>query len=157
MDRKLSSIFFAFLVLLSGASSFFTYEGENLPSTSTLIYSEHTDIWNETPFRTVAVSGGFTLESLQDYSDVGVLINNQSEASRTIGWAFVSARNISIDRVFIFTNESTPSSETINRNQFNTYFAEPLSLMLANRNLTEELNYLVTTKGIPLRIIGGLD
>jgi uncharacterized protein (TIGR03790 family) len=157
VDRKLSSIFFALLVVLSGASSFFTYEGETLPLTSTFIYSEHTDIWNETPFRTVAVSGGFTLESLQDYSDVGVLINNQSEASRTIGWAFVSARNISTDRVFIFTNDSTPSSETINRDQFNTYFAEPLSLMLANRNLTEELNYLVTTKGIPLRINGGLD
>jgi uncharacterized protein (TIGR03790 family) len=157
MDRRSSSIFLAFLVLLSGASSFFTSEGDTLPLTSTFIYSEHTDIWNETPFRTIAVSGGFTLESLQDYSDVGVLINNQSEASRTIGWAFVSARNISIERVFLFTNESTPSSETINRDQFNTYFAEPLSLMLANRNLTEELNFLVTTKGIPLRINGGPD
>jgi uncharacterized protein (TIGR03790 family) len=157
VDRKLSPVFFAFLMLLSGASSFFTPEAGTLPLTSTSIYSEQTDIWNETPLRTIAVNGGFTLESLQDYSDVGVLINNQSEASRTIGWAFVSARNISIERVFLFTNESTPSSETINREKFNTYFAEPLSLMLANRNLTEELNYLVTTKGIPLRIDGGLD
>ena len=157
VDGKLSSIFLAFLVLLSGASSYFSYADPYLSKTENLDYSSQSDIWNETPLRTVAVSEGFTLESLQNYSDVGVLINNQSEASRTIGWAFASARNISMDRVFIFTNESTPSSETINREQFNTYFAEPLSLMLDSRNLTDELNYLVTTKGVPLRISGGLD
>ena len=117
-------------------------------------FSIETDIWNESPLRTVAVPGGFNFSTTIDYSDVGVLINNKSEASRTIGWAFVTARNISADRVFIFNNSSNPTGETINRNQFNTYFLEPFKLMLSNYTGTD-LNYLVTTKGMPLRVSGG--
>ena len=116
--------------------------------------STSNDVWNESPFRTVAVPGGFNLSTAVDYSDVVVLINNQSEASRTIGWAFVTARNISSNRIFIFDNSSTPTGETINRNQFETYFLEPFRLMLSEYN-GSDINYLVTTKGIPLRVSGG--
>ena len=112
------------------------------------------DIWNETPFRDVAIPEQFTFLSFINYSDVGILINNESDESKTIGYAFVAARNISVDRIFLFDNESTPTAETINPNQFDTYFAEPLRQMISDRNLTTELNYLVTTKGIPLRING---
>ena len=119
-------------------------------------FSTSNDVWNETPFRTVAVPGGFNLSTAIDYSDVVVLINNQSDASRTIGWAFVTARNISAERVFIFDNSSNPTAETINREQFNTYFLEPFRAMLSSYN-GSEINYLVTTKGIPLRINGGND
>ena len=115
------------------------------------------DVWNQTPFSTVAVPEGFTYQSVIDYSDVGVLINNRSEESKTIGWAFVAARNISLDRVFIFDHSDTPTDETINRNRFNTYFALPFLEMLQNRSSANGLNYLVTTKGIPLRISGGND
>ena len=117
-------------------------------------FSVASDIWNETPLRSVAVPGGFNLSTAIDYSDVAVLINNQSEASRTIGWAFITARNISADRIFIFDNSSNPTGETINRDQFNTYFLEPFRAMLANYN-GSDINYLVTSKGIPLRINGG--
>ena len=117
-------------------------------------FSIETDIWNESSLRTVAVPGGFNFSTTVDYSDVGVLINNKSEVSRTIGWAFVTARNISADRVFIFDNSSNPTGETINRNQFNTYFLEPFKSMLSNYTGTD-LNYLVTTKGMPLRVSGG--
>ncbi len=117
-------------------------------------FSVSNDIWNETPLQSIAVPGGFNLSTAVDYSDVAVLINNNSEASRTIGWAFVTARNISSERVFIFDNSSNPTGETINRNQFNDYFLDPFKAMLSTYNGTE-LNYLVTTKGIPLRINGG--
>ena len=117
-------------------------------------FSVSSDVWNESPLRSIAVPGGFNQSTAIDYNDVVVLINNQSEASRTIGWAFVTARNISSDRVFIFDNSSTPTGETINRNQFETYFEEPFRLMLSEYNGTE-INYLVTTKGIPLRVSGG--
>ena len=113
--------------------------------------------WNQTPWPTIAVPDGFTYESTTDYSDVGVLINNLSEESRTIGWAFVAARNISLDRVFIFNQSGTPTGETINRNQFNTYFALPFLDMLQNSSSANDLNYLVTTKGVPLRVSGGND
>ena len=115
------------------------------------------DVWNQTPWPSIAVPEGFTYDSVIDYSDVGVLINNLSEESRTIGWAFVAARNISLDRVFIFNQSGTPTGETVNRNQFNTYFATPFLEMLQNRSSVNSLNYLVTTKGIPLRVSGGND
>ena len=117
-------------------------------------FSIESDIWNETPFRTTAIPGGINISTAIDYSDVGVLINNKSEVSKTIGWAFITARNISADRVFIFNNSSTPTGETINRNQFNSFFLEPFREMLSNYNGTD-LNYLVTTKGMPLRVNGG--
>jgi uncharacterized protein (TIGR03790 family) len=114
------------------------------------------DSWNETPFRDIAVEGGFTQTEYMDYSDVGVLINNQSSASRTIGWAFVAARNISLENVLLFDNESTPTGETINRNQFNQYFVEPFREWLNESEYRRtEINYLVTTKGVPLRVSGG--
>ena len=121
------------------------------------VVGEQTDVWNQTPWSSIAVPEGFTYESVIDYSDVGVLINNLSEESRTIGWAFVAARNISLDRVFVFNQSGTPTGETVNRNQFNTYFATPFLEMLQNRSSVNSLNYLVTTKGIPLRVSGGND
>ena len=104
------------------------------------------DIWNESPFRDIAVPENFTFLSFINYSDVGILINNNSEDSKTIGYAFVAARNISPNRIFLFDNDSTPVGETINPNQFDTYFADPLREMISNRNLTTELNYLVQQK-----------
>ena len=114
----------------------------------------HADTSGDAPFRDVAVLEPFTFETYTDYSDVAVIINNESEESRTIGTAFALARNIPPERVLLLTNESTPTGETINANQFTQFFAEPISEMIENRNLTE-LNVLVTTKGIPLRVNGG--
>ncbi|MGB2363303.1 MAG: hypothetical protein ACPH93_07170, partial [Candidatus Poseidoniaceae archaeon] len=134
-------------------------EGPSAPSTLTSLFSgfqasTSSDVWNQTPWVDVAVPGEFDLLTVLDYSDVGVLINNNSEASRTIGWAFVSARNISEDRVFIFNGSDVPTSETINRQAFQTHFEDPFRAMLLERNTSSSLNYLVTTKGIPLRVSG---
>ena len=112
------------------------------------------DAWEETPFRDVAVLEPFSHQSFADYSDVAIIINNQSEVSRTVGTAFALAREIPPERVFLLTNESTPTGETINPNQFSTYFSEPISQMIVDRNLTG-INVLVTTKGVPLRVDGG--
>lgn len=112
-------------------------------------------VWNQTNWPQIAVPGGFDFLSVYDYSDVGVLINNNSEASRTIGSAFIAARNISMERVFIFNNSSAPTKETINRDQFTDFFAEPFLEMVQNRPNASSINYLVTTKGMPLRVSGG--
>jgi len=140
------------LLLVSLPWANFAHQPEVLEKGQSSSFSN--DIWNETPFRNVAIPETFTFLNYIDYSDVGVLINNNSQASKTIGYAFVAARNISTNRVFLFDNDSTPTAETINPTQFDTYFAEPLRQMINDRNLTTELNYLVTTKGIPLRIDG---
>lgn len=115
------------------------------------------DNWLNLENQTVAVPNGFNLIDVYDYSDVGVLINNRSEASKTIGWAFVQARNISLERVFVFDLDGTPTGETINRNQFNEFFAYPFLEMLSNRSNVSDMNYLVTSKGMPLRVNGGQD
>ena len=115
--------------------------------------ASHVDPWSETPFRDVAVLEPFSHLSLADYSDVAVIINNESDASRTIGTAFALSRNIPPERVLLLTDVSTPTGETINSDQFTTYFADPISQMIADRNLTD-LNVLVTTKGVPLRVNG---
>ena len=165
MSTKALSIAFVGLLLLSLVPP--TPTAHNPPSPSAVLneqgmfsgflVGEQPDVWNRTPWPTVAVPEGFTYESVIDYSDVGVLINNLSEESKTIGWAFVAARNITLDRVFVFNQSGTPTGETINRNQFNTYFATPFLEMLQNRSSVNSLNYLVTTKGIPLRVSGGND
>ncbi len=165
MSTKRSSIAFVVLLLASllplSSLEVGTEEVVTLPSTHDLfngfLVGGADDVWNETPWPNVAVPDGFSYGSLIDYSDVGVLINNLSEESRTIGWAFVAARNISLDRVFLFNQSGTPTGETVNRNQFNTYFALPFLEMLQNRSSSNQLNYLVTTKGIPLRVSGGND
>jgi len=56
------------------------------------LVSAENEIWNETPFRDVAVPNGFDYLTVIDYSDVGVLINNNSEESKTIGWAFCECK-----------------------------------------------------------------
>ena len=111
--------------------------------------------WLNLDNQTIAVPDGFNAIDVYDYSDVGVLINNKSEASKTIGWAFVEARNISQERVFIFDLDGTPTGETINRNQFIEFFALPFLEMLNNRSNVSDMNYLVTSKGMPLRVNGG--
>ena len=165
MSTKASSIAFVALLLLSllPYSPATLHEEKNRAGElsdslfSGFFVGGADDVWNQTPWQAIAVPEGFSYESVIDYSDVGVLINNRSEESRTIGWAFVAARNISLDRVFLFNASGTPTGETINRNQFNTYFAAPFLEMLQNRSTANGLNYLVTTKGVPLRVSGGND
>jgi len=113
------------------------------------------DAWDSTNFSDIAMPDGFNHTLYMDYSDVGVLINNKSEASRTIGWAFVQARSIPLQHVLLWDEDGTPTGETINRNQFNDYFSDPFREWISNNSLESELNYLVTTKGVPLRVSGG--
>ena len=168
MDRRFSSLLMTLLFLIGSASSpLLTHSitgdstvGSNhsrpLHDAFTGFFSDSIDdVWNQTPWFDIAQPGGFDFLTVYDYSDVGVLINNNSEASRTIGWAFIEARNIPEENIFIFNNSSAPTKETINRDQFDQYFADPFLEMLANRSSETELNYLVSTKGTPLRISGG--
>ncbi len=170
MDRRGSSLLLTFIFVLSSLVTPFLegdrYDSSVNNSVETMALSEvftgfsseeGEDFWNQTPWSNRAQPEGFDFLTVYDYSDVGVLINNNSDASKTIGWAFVNARNISNDNIFFFNDSNTPTKETINRNQFDVYFAAPFLEMLSNRSSSTELNYLVSTKGIPLRISGGDD
>ena len=163
MAGRVMSLFLVSLMLASLFTSLpsapmIAQQSNTLNDTENLFHGFTTgDNWLNLDNQTIAVPNGFNAVDVYDYSDVGVLINNKSEASKTIGWAFVQARNISQERVFIFDLEGTPTAETINRNQFNTYFALPFLEMLNNRSNVSDMNYLVTSKGMPLRVNGGQD
>ena len=68
------------------------------------------DIWNQTPWQNIAIPSGFDLLTVIDYSDVGVLINNNSEASRTIGWAFVNASSSNTPITYYWSTGSTQNN-----------------------------------------------
>jgi uncharacterized protein (TIGR03790 family) len=87
---------------------------------------------------------------LISYDDVAVIINIQSLISQDIGDYFIQQRGIPAQNV-IYVN-ITPV-ETINRATFNTLRAQ-IEENITSRGLTDKINYMVTTKGVPLRVSG---
>lgn len=162
MGRAFSAVGLCLLLLSSLFASDFSTPEEAESSTFLEMFDGFhahisQEVWNQTPWVDVAVPEGFDIVTAMDYSDVGIIINNASDVSRAIGWAFVSARNLSSEQVFLIDDPDAPTGETINRNQFNTYFADPFRAMLSDQNHSKNLNYIVTTDGVPLRVSGGND
>jgi uncharacterized protein (TIGR03790 family) len=85
------------------------------------------------------------------YGDVAVIVNANSSASQTIGSYFKARRNIP-DRNIITI--SCPTTEEINATDFNSLRSQVESYLQAN-DLVNSINFLVTTKGVPLKINRG--
>ncbi|MDT8324873.1 MAG: TIGR03790 family protein, partial [Bacteroidota bacterium] len=83
-----------------------------------------------------------------DYSDVGVIINENDSNSVAIGNYFVAQRQIPLRNVIRI---DAPAAETITPEQFGDIRAQ-LEDALTSTGLVDSLNYLVTTKGVPLRV-----
>ncbi len=86
-----------------------------------------------------------------DYDDVAVIVNNNSPTSVEIGEYFKSRRSIPDDNM-IYINCS--DMERIDSTELFS-IVNQVSDYLTNNNLTESINYLVTTKGVPLIYEGG--
>jgi uncharacterized protein (TIGR03790 family) len=82
-----------------------------------------------------------------DYNDVLLVANNQSAVSMNISNYFFTQRNMAY-RV----NISVIEQETINFTTFNSSIRIPIENYLLQNNLVNQINYIVLTKGIPLRI-----
>jgi uncharacterized protein (TIGR03790 family) len=82
------------------------------------------------------------------YSDVGVIVNDNSQVSVEIGNYFQNARNIPAQNMI---HINAPSDEVINSVQFDQIRVQIENYLLSS-GLQNSLNYLVTTKGVPLRI-----
>lgn len=83
-----------------------------------------------------------------DYSDVAVIVNDNSFVSLSIGSYFQQARNIpEINMIHV----NVPTIEIIDSLQYEEFRLQVENYLLAN-NLSTSINYLVTTKGMPLRI-----
>ena len=84
----------------------------------------------------------------QDYSDVAVIVNDNSSESIAIAAYFQNARNIPEQNII---HISCPNVEEIDSVQFASIRSQIESYLLA-QNLVDEMNYLVTTKGIPHKV-----
>lgn len=84
-----------------------------------------------------------------NYDDVILIINNNSQDSKDIGNYFKNHRNIN-DSNIIYIN--TVYSEDITLTDFNSQIRSPIEKYLISNNLTNKINYIVTTKGVPLKI-----
>ena len=87
---------------------------------------------------------------LMDYGDVVLIVNDNSRMSKDISDYFLSKRQFPQQNVI---NITVPSSETISRTEFNE-MRRQIEDNITSRNLTTKINYIVTTKGVPLRISG---
>ena len=86
-----------------------------------------------------------------NYTDVLVIYNENSALSIQIALYFQNARNIPNINM---CNISTSTTETVSRTEFDNIRGQ-IESYLDNNNLTYKINYLVTTKGVPLRVSGG--
>lgn len=82
------------------------------------------------------------------YDDVLLIINTASDSSVIIGEYFAEARDIREDRIL---RVEAPVGETINDTEFEALRAD-IEQGITARNLRDSINYLVTTKGFPLRV-----
>ena len=85
------------------------------------------------------------------YEDVAVVVNANSPVSLAIGGYFQSARGI--PNINIIT-VNTSTAETIDDSVFAPLRVQ-IESYLRDNNLAESINYIVTTKGVPLRIDRG--
>ncbi|MCK5559360.1 MAG: TIGR03790 family protein, partial [Thermoplasmata archaeon] len=88
-----------------------------------------------------------------DYNDVLVIYNWNSSVSVKIARYFQSQRNIPEINI---CNITVPINEQINRAQFNE-LRKYVENHLQNNDLVTKINYIVTTKGVPLKIYEGGD
>ncbi|MCG8573834.1 MAG: TIGR03790 family protein, partial [Flavobacteriales bacterium] len=83
-----------------------------------------------------------------NYDDVAVIMNNNSSTSILIGEYFQEKRSIpDINMIYI----DVPVEEVIDSAQFELMRSQ-IEEYITGNNLQDSLNYLVTTKGVPLRI-----
>lgn len=85
---------------------------------------------------------------IPNYNDVGVIVNDNSQVSIDIANYFKQARNIpEVNMIHI----QTVTDEIIDTTEFRNIQYQIKNYILQN-NLQDQLNYLVTTKGVPFNI-----
>jgi len=94
--------------------------------------------------------GGYT-KAPANYNDVAVIVNTNSSTSMAIGEYFRIARSIPTSNMI---HVNTPTNEEIDSTTFEALRAQIENYLLTN-NLAASINYIVTTKGVPLKVNRG--
>lgn len=85
------------------------------------------------------------------YDDVAVIVNMNSQESIDIGTFFKSERNIpDVNMIYVYTS----TDEDIDSITFNSLRFQ-VENHLVNNDMVDSINYLVTTKGVPLSVNRG--
>lgn len=86
-----------------------------------------------------------------NYNDVLVLINSNSPVSEQVGTYFASTRNVPAQNI---VRVNAPTAEEIDSTAF-TSMRTQVESYITSRGLTNQINYIVTTKGMPLSVNRG--
>ena len=104
-------------------------------------------------FVAIFVGFGFSVSHARagyfDYSDVLLIVNDNSATSTTIGNYYANARGIASTSVI---HLSTVTSEGVTRTEFTNNIRTPIENFITSRGIATTTNYLVTTKGVPLML-----
>ncbi|HEY2844729.1 MAG TPA: TIGR03790 family protein [Bryobacteraceae bacterium] len=87
--------------------------------------------------------------SAQGVANVLVVVNDASKLSRGTAQYYASKRGISPKNICHIRTEET---ETVERAPYDREIAGPIAACLKRNQLTEQILYIVTTGGVPLRI-----
>ena len=87
----------------------------------------------------------------QTPDQVLIVVNRQSAVSRQIGDYYRGKRGIPVQNVCTI---DTAPNELITRKIYDDEVEAPIAAFLRKTQLTEKINYIVTTLGVPLRIAG---
>ncbi len=99
-------------------------------------------------------------ESARFHPEVLILVNGESPISTAVGEYYRASRNIptaNVVRLSIPLRDPSLSDrrdESIMRREFVQKIRDPLMKFLTESNLAEQIEIIVTTKGIPLGVIG---
>ncbi|HYV94040.1 MAG TPA: TIGR03790 family protein [Chitinophagales bacterium] len=94
---------------------------------------------------------GFSFAQQVSYNDVAVIVNDSSQTSIDIGNYFAQQRNIPSQNIIHVT---TTTQEEIDTAQLFDLLSQVSNYLSAN-NLDDSINYIVTTKGVPLKVAFG--
>jgi uncharacterized protein (TIGR03790 family) len=89
--------------------------------------------------------------SAQTPDSVLIVVNQSSPLSRKIGEYYAERRHVPAVNICRLTSTT---DEEISRDDFNNQIALPIQNYLRAHNLTEQILYIVTTAGVPLKVHG---
>ena len=105
--------------------------------------------------RLQACSRAFLLASnpfpAQGVANVLLVVNDASRLSRDIGQYYSARRGVPPRNI---CHIRTAETEEIERAQYDREIAGPIGACLTRNQLTEQILYIVTTGGVPLKIPG---
>jgi len=98
-----------------------------------------------------AFAGSATFARGQTPAQVLVVINKRSQTSGAIGRYYMTKRAIPAANLCII---DTPPEDDITRAVYDSDVEAPIGKFLTRNKLTEPILYIVTTDGVPLRVLG---